>query len=273
MHVHVRGAALHLGRDVEVRRARQVGVDAALHAHLGRARRPGLLRPLPDLVQGQRVGVRVGAALRERAEPAAGVADVGEVDVPGDDERDVVAVDLAAQAVGERRQGVQVVAVRAQQRDRLVVGEGGGVALGLAQGGRDLTGTGDGGRLGDDDPALHLIPVTVDLGEVVAAVGGAADRVDRHVQVGAARGLAPAAVRLLPGAALRERGLVREAGGRVGEGGDVRGDARVEPRLADVGRVDGEPLPQREARGGGDRGELVDLRPGALGVDVVRGQR
>ena len=164
----------------------------------------------------------------------------------------VVAVHLAAQAVGDRGQGVQVVAVGGEQRDRLVVGEGGGIPLGLAQGGRDLTGASDGGRLGDGVIALYLIPVAVDLAEVVAAVGGTADRVDRHVQVGAAGGRAPAAVRLLPGAALPQGGLVRGAGGRVGEGGDVRGDAQVRPRLAaDVGRVDGEPFPQREVEGGG----------------------
>ena len=42
-------------------------------------------------VQGERVGVGVGAPLGERAEPAADVADVGEVDVPVDDVGDVVA--------------------------------------------------------------------------------------------------------------------------------------------------------------------------------------
>ena len=62
---------LDLGREVEVRGAGQVGVDAALHAHLGGAGLPGLLRPVRHLGQGQGVGIGVGAALRERAEPAA----------------------------------------------------------------------------------------------------------------------------------------------------------------------------------------------------------
>ena len=44
-----------------------------------------------DLVEGEGVRVGVGAALGEGAEAAAGVADVGEVDVAGDDVRDVVA--------------------------------------------------------------------------------------------------------------------------------------------------------------------------------------
>jgi len=57
--------------------------------------------PVADLLQRQRVRVGVGAPLRERAEPAAGVADIGEVDVAGDDVGDVVADDLAAQRVGD----------------------------------------------------------------------------------------------------------------------------------------------------------------------------
>ena len=98
VHVHLRHPLLHRGREVEVRRAGQLGVDAALHADLGRAEVPGLLGPVGDLVERQRVGVGVGAALGERAEPAAGVADVGEVDVPVDDVGDVVADDVPAAA-------------------------------------------------------------------------------------------------------------------------------------------------------------------------------
>ena len=48
-------------------------------------------RPVGDLVERQRVGVGVALALGERAEPAADVADVGEVDVAVDDVGDVVA--------------------------------------------------------------------------------------------------------------------------------------------------------------------------------------
>ena len=92
---------LHRGGEVEVRRAGQLGVDAALHADLGGAELPGLLGPVGDLVEGERVGVGVGAPLGERAEPAADVADVGEVDVAVDDVGDVVADRLAAQVVGE----------------------------------------------------------------------------------------------------------------------------------------------------------------------------
>jgi hypothetical protein len=123
-------------------------------------------------------------------------------------------------------------------------------------------------------PFPYEFPVTVDLAEVLAAVRGAAGRVDGDVQVGAARGLAPAAVRFLPGEGGRDRRLVGQAGPvRVDQGGDVAGDARVEPGLADVRRVDREALAEREPRGLGQRGELVDVGPGALGVDVVGSER
>ena len=54
-----------------------------------------------DLGERERVRVGVGTALGERAEPAAGVTDVGEVDVAGDDVGHVVADGVAPQVVGE----------------------------------------------------------------------------------------------------------------------------------------------------------------------------
>ena len=161
-----------------------------------------------DLLERQGVRVGVGAALGERAEPAAGVADVGEVDVAVDDVGDVVADGLAAHLVGDPGQRLQVGAVRAEQRDGLGVGEGRRVAFGLAEGGGDLAGREHGGsgrprrRLGvtsrsgsgawsggggtQHGPFGHLIPVAVDLGEIIAPVMSAAAGVDGHVQVGAA---------------------------------------------------------------------------------------
>ena len=85
--------------------------------------------PVADLLQGQRVGVGVGPALRERAEPAAGIADVGEVDVPGDHVGDVVAGRVGAQGVGQRGQRLELSAVGIEQRERLGVGQPGRVAL------------------------------------------------------------------------------------------------------------------------------------------------
>ena len=70
----------------------QTSVAPSSHASCG---------PVGDLVQRQRVGVGVGAPLGERAEPAADVADVGEVDVAVDDVGHLVADGVAAQVVGQ----------------------------------------------------------------------------------------------------------------------------------------------------------------------------
>jgi hypothetical protein len=55
----------------------------------------------------------------------------------------------------------------------------------------------------------------------------------------------------------------------------VRPDAVVDPGggVGEVRRVRGEPLAQLEACGERQRREVADVRPGALGVDVVGGQR
>ena len=96
--------------------------------------------------------------------------------------------------------------------------------------------------------------------------------VDGYEQVGAAR-LGQAAVGLLPGQAAGPDAVGGQAGGRVGQRGHVRGQARVEPGLAQVGRVDGQALAQGEAGRRGAGGEFVQGGPGAFGVDVVGSQR
>src|SRR5581483_9430380 len=169
---------------------------------------------------------------------AAGIADVGEVDVAGDDVGNVVPVDLAAQPVGDPGQFLQVRPVGGEQGDGLSVGEGSRVPLRLPERGGDLAcaqdgrgargrvarggrggrgGTARGGRGGrggaarggarggNAAPFGNLGPVAVDLGEVRPAVMGTAGGVDGDVQVGTAgtASLAPAAVRLLPRQAVR----------------------------------------------------------------------
>jgi len=75
---------------------------------LGRAEGPGLVDAVAHLRHRQRVGIRVGATLREGAEAAAGVADVGEVDVAVDDVADLVADRVAPHPVGEVGDRVEV---------------------------------------------------------------------------------------------------------------------------------------------------------------------
>ncbi len=160
-----------------------------------------------------------------------------------------------------------------QQGQRLVVGEPGRVVGGRAQGlayvGVDaLRCHARGGGLAQGAPvAVHLV-------EVVPAVGRTPLGVDGAVQVGAA-GRDEDLLRLLPRQAPRQGVGEGQAGLRVGQRGHVRTQPRVQPGLAAPHelRVDAEALAELETGGPGLLGELLDLRPGALGVDVVDGQR
>ena len=146
VHVHAGDPLLHGGGEVEVRRAGQLGVDAALHADLGGAQLPGLLGAVGDLLEGEAEGVGVGAALGERAEAAADVADVGEVDVAVDDVGHLVAHGVAAQVVGQPADRVEVGALGRDQRVRLLVGDPRRVPLGRPQGRRERPAGGGGAR-------------------------------------------------------------------------------------------------------------------------------
>ena len=248
-------------------------MNAALHAHLGRTEQPRFLGTIADLVERERVRVGVRAALRERAEPAAGVADVGEVDVPVHDVGDVVAGRARAQIVGERAQRVEFGAVAVQQRQRVLVGQPGRIALGRAQRSSDIA-VDALHRARAHCLGAHRVPVAVDAVEVLTTVGRATLRVDRGVQIGApARH--PRVLGFLPRNPLQHSVFARETGIGVGERGDVRQHPRVEPRLADlhVVRVDREPLDEPEAALVRAASKLFDLRPRTLGVDVIRRER
>ncbi len=86
-------------------------VDPALQADLGAAALPRLDGAPGDLVDAQKVGgaaeVLGELALREGAEAAAEVADVGVVDVPADDVGDAVACALAPSSVGRARRAAR----------------------------------------------------------------------------------------------------------------------------------------------------------------------
>ncbi len=239
VHMHAGDAFLDGAGDVEIGRAGQVGVDAALHADLHRADVPRLLGAVGDLGEGEGVGVGVGAALGEGAETAAGVADVGEVDVPGDDVGDVVADGGAAQIVGDVAEGVQGGAVGVQQCQRFGVGELGGVVGGLRQR-LPYVGVDAGRRHPGGGGLAQRLPVAVDLVEVVAAVGGAAFGVDGVVQVRAARGAhREALVGLLPGVALDD-GVLDGPGPVSGSArartcGSSRGSSQGSPRWMNSG--------------------------------------
>jgi hypothetical protein len=101
-----------------------------MHADLGRAGDVRLPGPLGDLVRRQREGVGVVLALRERAEPATRVADVGEVDVAVHHERHVVADHVTAQRISQCGNGIHRWTVGGGQRQVVRVGAAGRVPFG-----------------------------------------------------------------------------------------------------------------------------------------------
>ena len=270
---------LHLAGEVEVGGAGQVGVDAALHADLGGAGRPGLVDPVADLLHRQRVGVGVGAPLGERAEPAAGVADVGEVDVPVHDVGDVVAVDVGAHGVGQRAEVLQVGAVGAEQRQVLGVGQPGRVLLGVQQRGEHLAVAGGqrGGVpvAGGRRPFAQLGPVAVDGVEVRLRRSAGAARRCRPRRAGrpgptTSRPRRAPATATRPGCAPRRRA-------RPARPARTRAGAPAGPATARADSTYGGWAASRSRSSNpasaGERGQLVDVRPRPLGVDVVRGER
>ena len=108
---------------LDVPLAGEAGMDAALQAHLGAAAVPRLVAAAQDLLAPEQVGgaaqVLGQLALREGAEAALEVADVGVVDVPADDVGDLVAVALGAHLIGRARQQVDLGAARLEQRSCL----------------------------------------------------------------------------------------------------------------------------------------------------------
>src|SRR5262249_21277050 len=101
--------------------------DTALQANLGGAAVPRLFAAPHDLVQIEVVGpaaqVFAELALRKGAELAAEIADVGVIDVAGDDVADRVAVDLAAQIVGGGADPVEFPTARLEQPHDVSLGQ------------------------------------------------------------------------------------------------------------------------------------------------------
>ncbi len=122
--VDVRRGRLHGPGDVDVVVAVEVGMDAALQAHLGGADVPGLAHALGNVVEREQIGrapqVQRQRSLREPAEAALERADVGVVDVAVADERDDVADGHRSQLVGELRDGADLRTAGLEQRHELV---------------------------------------------------------------------------------------------------------------------------------------------------------
>ena len=129
MHMHRRHPRLHGADQIGITGHREFRVDPALHADLGRAGDVRFPRPIGDVLRRQRKRVGVALALSEGTEPAAGVADVGEVDVAVHHEGDVVADDIAPQRIGQRGNRFQGRAVSGGQRKIFGVAAGGRVTF------------------------------------------------------------------------------------------------------------------------------------------------
>src|SRR5215204_7716179 len=118
---------LHGLADLDVRLAGERRVDPALEADLDAPALPRLLGAAGDLLD--RHQIRLAAQVfgelpfRERAEAAAEVADVGVVDVAGDDVGDLVSADLAPEPVGGREHTVGVLPARGEEPHDLVLAE------------------------------------------------------------------------------------------------------------------------------------------------------
>ncbi len=210
--VQVRQLGADGAHEVEVPGAREAGVDAALQADLGRAAIPGLGAAPHDLVDAQQVGraAQVGRqpALRERAEAAAEVADVGVVDVPADDVGDRVARALRAPRVGGAGQELDLGATCRQQR----------LGVGLA---RDRRRARCGRARGRTAPR----PSPASCGRRPLLPGGRR----LGARAGEPRALVArqAVARRRPRARARARPLRASARGRAGSAGRCRGAARA----------------------------------------------
>ena len=130
----------------------------------------GLAHPVADLVDRQRVGVGVGGPLGERAEPAAGVADVGEVDVPVDDVGDVVADGVAAQLVGQRATASRPAPSAVIRVSACASVSSAGSRSACRRAASDVGVQGRIERAGVGPASATSVPVAVDLVEVRAAV-------------------------------------------------------------------------------------------------------
>ena len=245
--VDVRRPGAHGVEHVEVVVAVEVGVDAALQAHLGRTLGLGLGDAPRDLVELQQVGgapqVERQRALGERAEAALERAHVRVVDVAVAHERHRVAHRPAPQVVGDL--GHQA-----------YLGSPGGEQV-------------------DDLRRAHLLAeghARQDLGHRAAPAGPVRRP---HGRVDPVGGPGPAEhVGRGHLAARAPRGIARQA---LGVGGVEGREAqrRMEPalRVEGEGGVHGEPGRQRVARRLGGLPQHRERRPGPLGVDVVGGDR
>ena len=119
VNVHAREGGLHRFADLEVGGAGVLGVDAALHAHLGRPAIPSLAGPAHHLVEPEivRLAPQVLAELAfgEGAELALEVADIRVVDIAIDHVAHDLARDLTPKFIGGGADVVELFAAHLEE--------------------------------------------------------------------------------------------------------------------------------------------------------------
>ncbi len=124
MQVQLRSGALRQPQPLAVVLEGVVGMDAALHADLGRAELDGFGDPRLEVLGADVVGIGRALALAEAAERAPDDADVGEVDVAVDDEGRRLTGQLGPQLVGRHPHPLDHVgALLGEQRGELVLAQ------------------------------------------------------------------------------------------------------------------------------------------------------
>ena len=135
-------------------------------------RLPRLEHSFGDLLRAERERVGIRLALGEGTEPAAGVADIGEVDIAVDHERHLVTDSASPQFVSHLGDGIHLVTGRGEQgqRQRLVrrLTERTRIVPGQVQGAFEVT---DAGSCRDRSGSLDLVPRTEGGVEVTAMLG------------------------------------------------------------------------------------------------------
>ncbi len=212
-------------------------VDAALDAHLGGAARPRFAGASGDLVQGEIVGpaaqVLAQPALGEGAEAALIDAEVGIGDVAVDDVAHRLAIDFAPQRVGRPADAPEIGVARREQ--------------------------------GDDFRFVRLAP--------------GAGFLQRAIQQPARRAGTVAGqklrLRLRRRRAARRPGIGARMAGRIHQRQRAPPGLRRQPVFCglEIARINGQALDQHLAGAGAVPRQRLDLRPGRLGIDVIRRDR
>ena len=225
-------------------------VNPALHTDFGRAAVPRFLDPPLDLreIEVIRPAAQIFAelALRECAELAAEIADVGVVDVAGHDIAHHVAIDPLPQLVGRPAHRIELVTARPEEPDYIRFVE-------------RLSGRGSFQRrcqLPLTHPALRAwSPLSRTAGE---GDERSEAREGRWFDTGSGYPI------------VRPREPLR-----INRAQHRRAQRGIDPavQVARVGRVDRQPLDQDFAGCGGLLGQPVQSRPRPLGVDVIGSDR